>query len=312
MAIAKEYGVNGKPLQNTRQALILERLNSGEEISMTTLSKELGVPTRTLKRDFEKLEQMMPGEFARADDGKKYKKVKNYASVNDGEIIIEMLDSMVRDIGGKTYTKAHKLLRELKTHIDKPFYARVDVEDVSDKFDLIAQLEQAIRDKKKINMTYRRWYDEKHELQEYEEVCPLKMVVYNGFWYLLTEHKGYSKKFYLKEIRTCLISEMKFTPNKKILEAMENSINIWFSPKTKPFEVTLWLDTDAVVYFERKPISKKQKLYKKPDGTAELIVKITDSEEIFPVLKFWLPSVRIIEPESLQIEFNEMLQIYLQ
>ncbi|PHR54388.1 MAG: hypothetical protein COA44_13305 [Arcobacter sp.] len=56
---------------------------------------------------------------------------------------------------------------------------------------------------------------------------------------------------------------------------------------------------------------KKQKLYKKPDGSAEVIIKITDKEEIFTVLRFWLPSVRILEPEALQKEFEKKLQDYL-
>jgi predicted DNA-binding transcriptional regulator YafY len=92
---------------------------------------------------------------------------------------------------------------------------------------------------------------------------------------------------------------------------MENSVNVWFEPNNKPFEVVLWLDVDAVVYFERKPIAKNQKLYKKRNGTAELVVKVTHEEEIFPVVKFWLPTVRILEPESLQLRFEEMLKSYL-
>ena len=311
MAIPEEYGKSNKPLQSARQTWILERLNNGEELSITDLSKEWDVSTKTLQRDFDKLVQMLPGQIERATDGKKYHKAKNYTAQNDGEIIIEMLDSMVRDIGGKTYSKAHKLLTELKSHIDKPFYTRIDVEDVSDKFELVAQLEKAIAQKKSVSLSYHRWYDDNGKDKSYQDVYPLKIVVYNGFWYLLAEHAGYSKKFYLKEIQSCTLKDKAFVPNQKILDSMENSINIWFSPNSKPFEVVLWLDVDAAVYFERKPISKNQKLYKKPDGTAEVFVKITHEEEIYPVLKFWLPNVRIIEPVELQEKFESMLQGYL-
>jgi len=311
MAIPTERGKTGKPLVSARQTWILERLNNGEELSIAALAREWAVSTKTLQRDFDKLIVMLPNEIERAADGKKYKKSKNYTAQNDGEIIIEMLESMVRDIGGSTYTKAHKLLSELKAHIDRPFYARIDVEDISDKFELVAQLENAIANRKSVSMTYRRWYDESGEEKGYHDVLPLKLVVYNGFWYLLAEHKGYSKKFYLREIKSCSIEENTFVPKQHILDSMENSLNIWFSPNTEPFEVTLWLDRVAVVYFERKPIAKSQKLYKKPDGTAELIVKITHAEEIYPIVKFWLPTVRILEPQEMQEEFESMLQDYL-
>jgi len=311
MATPTERGITGKPLASTRQTWILERLNNGEELSITELAREWGVTTKTLQRDFDKLSFMLPNQIERAGDGKKYKKCKNYTAQNDGELIIEMLDSIVRDIGGATYTKAHRLLTELKPHIDKPFYARVDVEDVSDKFEIIAQLEKAIADKKCISMVYHRWYDEDSVDKSYQEVHPLKIVIYNGYWYLLAEHEGHSKKFYLKEIKSCTEEEGTFAPNPKIIESMEKSVNIWFSPNTEPFEVTLWLDTDAVVYFERKPITKDQKLYKKPDGTAELVIKITDEEEILPVLKFWLPNVRVLDPIYIQEDFEKMLSGYL-
>ncbi len=311
MATPIERGITGKPLGNTRQTWILERLNNGEELSITDLAREWGVTTKTLQRDFDKLSVMLPNQIERAADGKKYKKSKNYTAQNDGEIIIEMLESIVRDIGGATYTKAHKLLTELKPHIDKPFYARVDVEDVSDKFELIAQLEKAMANKKSVSLVYHRWYDADATDKAYKDVHPLKIVIYNGYWYLLAEHEGYSKKFYLKEIKSCKEENGTFTPNPKIIESMEKSINVWFSPNTEPFEVTLWLDTDAVVYFERKPITKNQKLYKKPDGTAELVVKITNEEEIFPVLKFWLPNIRILEPIEMQESFEKMLSGYL-
>ena len=311
MATPTERGITGKPLANTRQTWILDRLNNGEELSITALAKEWDVTTKTLQRDFDKLNLMLPNQIERAEDGKKYKKARNFTAQNDGEIIIEMLESIVRDIGGSTYIKAHKLLTELKPHIDKPFYARVDVEDVSEKFEIIGQLEKAMSSKKSISLIYHRWYDEATANKTYEDVHPIKIVIYNGYWYLLAEHQGVFKKFYLKEIKSCQEEKNSFIPNPKILERMEKSINIWFDPITEPFEVILWLDTDAVVYFQRKPITKDQKLYTKPDGTAELVIKITSVEEILPVLKFWLPKVRVIEPIEIQEDFEKMLTRYL-
>jgi len=50
---------------------------------------------------------------------------------------------------------------------------------------------------------------------------------------------------------------------------------------------------------------------KNSDGTAELTVSITNKNEIFTILKQWLPQVRVIEPYSLQEEFEKILQDYL-
>jgi hypothetical protein len=103
-----------------------------------------------------------------------------------------------------------------------------------------------------------------------------------------------------------------FGVSPEILEKLEDSVNVWFDPGTVPYEVTLWLDPDVVVYFERRPIAKSQKLYKQSDGSAELIVKITTPDEILPIVKWYLPSIRIMEPEELKNDFESMLQEYLE
>lgn len=48
MASPKTHGKAGKPLQNTRLSWIIKRLNNGEELSMTQLSREWGLTAKTL------------------------------------------------------------------------------------------------------------------------------------------------------------------------------------------------------------------------------------------------------------------------
>ncbi len=96
----------------------------------------------------------------------------------------------------------------------------------------------------------------------------------------------------------------------KILHRLEKAHNIYFNAKNKPFEVVLLLDSSAIIYFERKPL-KGQFLKKNSDGTAELTITATNKEEIFPILKTWLPQIKVIEPPELQEEFEEMIEDYL-
>jgi len=101
-----------------------------------------------------------------------------------------------------------------------------------------------------------------------------------------------------------------FDKNEHIIDRMEKALNIWFDPKKEPFDVTLLLDSDAIVYFERKPI-KGQLLKTNSDGTGELTISITSKNEIFLLMKKWLPQIRVIEPVELQHEFEEMIEGYL-
>ena len=297
-----------KLLQHQRHSIILERLQNGETLSITELAREWSVLTKTVQRDFVKL---MEGNYGitRASDGKRFTLTQKQYTSKSADTAIKMLDSLSSDIGGEFYTKAQAALHKLQRFIESPFYTRIDVENISNKLDLVEDLEYAISKQKMLSFSYKRWY-KPDEIKTYENVKPYKIIIFDGFWYLLTQYKDHYIKFYLREIRDLKILEETFSQDKKVLDRMEKALDIWFDPKVEPFDVTLLLDSNAIVYFERKPI-KGQYLKKNSDGTAELTISITNKEEIFTVLKKWLPQIRVIEPSELQEEFENIVRGYL-
>ncbi|MEA2048682.1 MAG: WYL domain-containing protein [Campylobacterota bacterium] len=294
--------------QHQRHNEILERLGNGELLSITQLAHEWHITTKTVQRDFSKL---MEGNYGviRADDGKRFTFAKKPYTSKSADTAIKMLDSLSSDIGGEFYTKAQVALHKLQKYIESPFYTRIDVENISDKLDLVEDLEYAISKQKMISFSYKRWY-KPDEIKTYENVKPYKIIIFDGFWYLLTQYKEHYIKFYLKEIRDLEIMKQTFVQEEKVLERMNKALNIWFDPKAEPFDVTLLLNSNAIVYFERKPI-KGQYVKKNRDGTAELTLSISNKNEVFTILKKWLPQIKIIEPYQLQEEFEEILKKYL-
>ena len=299
---------NSSLAQHTRHNLILERLNNGEILSITELAKEWNTTTKTVQRDFEKLSEGSYG-IIRASDGKRFTLSKKYYTSKGTNTAIKMLDSLSSDIGGEFYTKAQGALRKLQKQIESPFYTRIDVEDISNKLDIIESLEVAIENQSIITFDYSKSQDQGNN-KTYKDVKPYKIIIFDGFWYLLGQYKEYFIKFYLKSIKNVNISEAHFVKNKIILNRMEKAVDIWFDPIAEPFDVTLLLDSSAIVYFERKPV-KGQYLKKNMDGTAELTISVTHKAEIFSILRKWLPQIRVIEPFSLQKEFEDMLKVYL-
>ncbi len=297
-----------KLFQHQRHNLILERLQNGEKLSITALAKEWDTTPKTLQRDFQKL---MEGNYGivRAEDGKRFVLSQKRPTSKNAETAIKMLDSLSSDIGGEFYTKVQSALHKLQKYIESPFYTRIDVENISDKLDLIEDLEYAISKQRTVTLKYKKWYDPDN-IKTYENVKPYKIIIFDGFWYLLTQYKEHYIKFYLKEIRDLQILDKTYIPDEKVLERMDKALDIWFDSKAEPFNVTLLLESDAIVYFERKPI-KGQYLKKNSDHTAELTVSITHKNEIFSILKKWLPQIKVIEPYALQEEFEKMLKKYL-
>ena len=271
-----------KLLQHQRHNIILERLGNGETLSIAELAREWGILTKTLQRDFRKL---MEGSYGiiRADDGKRFVLAKKQQTSKDADTAIKMLDSLSADIGGEFYTKAQATLNKLQHHIESPFYTRIDVENISTKLHLIEDLEEAISRQKMITFSYKT-LKEPDKIKTYEDVKPYKIIIFDGFWYLLAEYHNHYIKFYLKEIRNIKISGQTFEKDNKLLDRMNKALGFWFDPTAEPFEVTLLLDKEVIVYFKRNPING-QRLKINTDDTAELTVTATDKREIFDLLK---------------------------
>lgn len=293
--------------QYQRHAQIIDRLEKGESLAISALADEMKVATKTLQRDFKKVAEMLPGFVKRADDGKSFVKNRNFKTLNDEALVLDMLESMAQSIGGGFYTKAHHLLSQMRGNLASPYYMSVGIEDISGYFETIKQLEEAIGAQLEIGFEYQNVAGEK---KNYSRVQPLKIVTFEGFWYLLTLHDESYKKFYLKELLHVRLTDEQFSIKKNVSEAMENAIGIWFEPANEPFEVILWADVKIVSYFERRPISKSQKLYRESDGSAEIVLKVTHEEEVLPLLKYWLPYLRVLEPLSIKHKMMSLILEY--
>ena len=81
---------------------------------------------------------------------------------------------------------------------------------------------------------------------------------------------------------------------------------------TDPYKVILSISKEIAKYFQRKPISKTQKvesLY--ADGSMDISIEITNDNEIIPVVKYWLPHIKVLEPKRIEERIAEDLGLYL-
>jgi len=134
----------------TRLTVILSKLNDGEALSVKELAKEFNTSDRTIQRDFN--ERLV--SFPIYQENKKWKmqdgfRVEKTKSLED-EIVLDIIEKITEGIGGKFSTKAHKLLSKIKNEDYNPIYAKLNIEDISDRFGDIQILERAIKEKREV------------------------------------------------------------------------------------------------------------------------------------------------------------------
>ena len=289
-----------------RLTIILSRLNSGEALSVKALAEEFNVSERTIQRDFN--ERLI--SFPVYQDKKKWKmqdgfRLEKSSSIEEA-VVLDIMEKLIEGAGSQFSTKANTLLSKIKNKTFNPIYTKLDMEDIGDKLKEVQLLETAIANKKQIKCQY---YNKKRLLE------PMKIVNYEGFWYLLAvdAYEDILKKYYLKDIHQIDILDETFENTEKLDNLLDNSISIWFNVEEEPYSVTLQIASEVAKYFERKPISKTQRVESLcNDGSMVISVEITTDMEIIPLVKYWIPYIKVLAPKRIQEAIERNLAEYLE
>jgi len=289
-----------------RYTQIIAKLYGGAKLSNVELAKEFQVSTKTIQRDFAKLVLMFPI----FQDKKLWQLDKDFEfkenlSVED-DITLKLLSQASKSFDKSFSKRADKLLSRLDDNINSPIYTKIELEDISHKLYEFTQIEKAINTNHKIEITYNL------DDYSYETIInPYKIVNFEGFWYLIAKRKNNLRRYYLQNIFNVEILEDRFRKSKNIEKLITNAINIWFE-ENDSFEVELLIDVSISKYFMRKPISKSQRL-KEFDSNGNMIITldITNEKEIIPIVKYWLPNIKVLKPIGLNKKIQEDVKKFL-
>ena len=270
--------------------------------STQELAKLFGVTTKTITRDMQILEKNGVKKNGRVWEFD-LNLVKDNLD-NDEMIVINILDNISKNIGSDFYTKAHPLLKQLSMRLNEPIFVNTGSEKLDEKaiknFEI---LENAIKNKCVISCDYGKY---KYRAK------PLKIALFEGFWYLLLfDCRGDKfKRFYLKDIKNIEILDEKFEISDKFEKRLSLANSIWFELENQ-FIARLLLSKNVVKFFKRKPYIKYDKMYQNADGSAEIEIEFSNIMEIKPLVYYFLPHIKVIEPKWLNDEILAEIAGYL-
>lgn len=292
-----------KDTQNKNETLanrlidMLTRLNSGEKLTINILAKDYDAHPKTIRRDFVRLEScnlpiQKEGKYFYLDPtylGKlKLKDIQSFARISgirhlypnlDVSFIRELLDSRVYDAKGYF------------------------VEDASQFQALFEVFGEAIRKHQQIGFLYKG---------ESRVVEPYKLVHHHGCWYLAAVRKGELRAYRLSRIELSAHSHelLCFKPDATILTQLADEESIWFGQEKQ--EIILTVHTDVALHFKQRPLLPEQNIIKVlDDGGLLLSSRITHHTQLLPLVRYWIPHLKIVNPEGLQDEMEKGLKEYL-
>ncbi|KAA0257288.1 WYL domain-containing transcriptional regulator [Deferribacter autotrophicus] len=285
---------------------LIRLLNERKKINSKIVAEELEVSIRTAQRYLQEL-QVLPG-ITYDENDKSYKLLENYRfegtilSQTELYYINALFDFISRDlneVSAKYIENLKKKIFHLNSLTSPVSFLYVDNVEFDKISPVLSKLEQAIKDKQRIKFFYKRYN------RDYT-VNPYKIVLSEGFWYLVGEHDDVLKKFLVDQIEKLNLLDSFFVPKMDVDKLLNSANNIWFSEDEKD-DVVIKVDKIVADYFRRKKCLTGQII--ESDLGDGLVVRFTvfnDSDFIYQIIR-WAPYIEVISPKK----YKEVLREYL-
>lgn len=143
-------------------------------------------------------------------------------------------------------------------------------------------------------------------------VEPYKLLHHHGSWYLAAVRKGELRAYRLSRIELSAHSHelSSFKPQQSIFSQLEDEESIWFGQEKH--EIVLTVHADVASHFQQRALLPEQQVIKRlDDGGLLLSSRITHTTQILPLVRYWIPHLKIVNPEGLQVEVERELKNYI-
>lgn len=285
-----------------RLAQILLKLNQGEKLDPVSLADEFGVNLRTIQRD-------LNGRFAylplQKTDGRYHldatflgklstKDIERFACLAGVRGLFPSLsDEFLRDIFDSRVQEA--LL--IKGH---------HYENLAGKEQAFRALEKAIVARKNVAFDYLKT----DGVKTYLSVSPYKLLNLKGIWYLAAVDGDKLKTFSFAKIEKLKLLENTFPWSKEVDAKLAIEDGIWFTESQQ--EVVLKVSAEVADYFKRRKLIANQVIEKElADGGLLISAKVGHPNQVLPIIRYWIPHILIISPDSWQQDLESALADYL-
>jgi predicted DNA-binding transcriptional regulator YafY len=285
-----------------RLAQILIKLNQGERVEPKALADEFGVNLRTIQRDLNQRFAYLP---MIKEDGRY--RLEGYALGKLNTRDVQRFASLA-GIHGLFPSLNQDFLREI---FDDQTSAALLVrghnyEDLSGRQSDFRLLESAINDHCHVSFNY----GSKSGEESKRVVEPYLLLNQKGIWYLAAVDQGKLKTFAFARLFGPVALESRFKSDPLIKDQLSREDGIWFSEKA--VEIVLKIAPAVAGYFKRRSLIANQVIEKElDDGGLIVSTRVGHVNQVLPIVRYWIPHIRIVNPDSLQRELEHELETFL-
>lgn len=286
-----------------RLSEVLTKLNQGESLDPQALADEFGVNLRTIQRDLNVRFAGLP--LIKANG--RYKMDEAHL----GKLTIRDIERFAAFTGvsGLFPEMSGQFLKEVfATNANDAWQVRGHhYEDVREHRAMFVALEQAIVQKHTVQFRYCKTNGDTRVRIAVE---PYKLINQKGIWYLAAWDDGKLKSFAISRIEALLVDAETFVPRKQVDKELADSDGIWLG--TARHRVLIQVSSQVATFFQRRNLVPNQVIEKETAGGGILVAStVVHIDEILPIIRYWIPHVRVLEPPHYQQILEQGLADYL-
>jgi len=283
--------------KSVRVIKIVAKLFGYIKLKSSDLAEEFDVSIKTIQRDLKLIAEVLP---LKSNRGLWWLDRNN---IKEQKLAYELIKSFSQNAGLDI-----ECLQDSKDSLSLISFA-IAYESIDEN------IAKKIIDSIKSKLSCRFFYTNNKGKKSQKVVSPILIFTQSGIWYLVAKENSTNiiKKYSFEKIKLfeTLDSVPSIATAKDIKEAKKHK-NIWYSSDKEPFVVELFVDKYAYGYIQNNPLHFSQSIKELlVDGGAILTYEITNSMELLPKIKEWIPYITILEPNDLKKNLIDELNEYL-
>ena len=304
--------------QGTRVLNILYELIKQQEVCTDRLSEVLNENLRTIQRDLKIIKDFFNDDLVQTKRGC-YKLINGnifntlYTTEFEKkhfENFIDFLAILDDNITSFLDSKHFDFLKKLKDNQSK-LYTFFDNPVEILKCPFFDDMKKAIKYKRYCNLVYHE-----HKRRDLKDVKPHRILYAQNNWYLACMTKNYKlnggfKLFRINHIVDFQVLNRQFNHDIEVLNHIKNMQSLFENFKGEKYKVKLRAQPNIARYFKNKKYLKTQVIHENEDGSLDIEYEINSDMEVLPLIKRWIPDLKVIEPKELDEVIKEEIKRYL-
>jgi len=304
--------------QSQRILHILKKLSTHEKICTKLLVSELAESERNIQRDIKLLKAFLGEGLVGMERGCYQLMDKHYFSdmlkgqhnskelVNFLEFLTLMDSQSLKFLERQEFDFLKHIKRDasqLYTIFDHP------IEELQ-KSSFIDELKTAIKQRRYCDIIY----NEREPLL-LENIQPQRILYAKNNWYLAAMTQNYKlnggfKRFRINFIEKLTLQSKTFHRNLQAEEHIKSMQSLFQDFNQPNYEVFLRADKEIARYFRVKKYLSSQKIIREEEGDLILSFMINNEMEIIPLIKTWLPHLKVLSPHTLEASIKGLIKLY--